>query len=87
MRYDARESDRMERKVWDHWHWKLFGASKNIKIIDTIHSTFQLETEEMKVKVKSFIESSKGKVSITLFDFCIESNTDTSKNLGFRVKP
>ena len=38
--------------------------------IDTIHSKFQ----SMKIKVKSFIDSSQGKVSIILFDFCIEAN-------------
>ncbi len=56
--------------------------SQEIRVcsIDTIHSIFQLATEEMKVKVKAIIEFSQGKVSIILFDFCIESNRDTSKS-------
>ena len=34
----------------------------------------------MKPKVKAFIESSQGKVSIILLDFCIESKIESSKS-------
>ena len=43
---------------------------------DKIHSKFQTSIESMKLKVKTFIDSSQGKVSIILFDLCIESNLD-----------
>ena len=44
--------------------------------IDTIHSKFQISIESMKLIVKAFIDSSQGKVSIILFELCIESNFD-----------
>ena len=44
--------------------------------IDTIHSKFQTSIESMKIRVKAFMDSSQGKVSIILFDLCIESNFD-----------
>ena len=44
--------------------------------IDTIHSKFQTSIESMKIKVKAFMDSSQGKVSIVLFDLCMESNFD-----------
>jgi hypothetical protein len=47
--------------------------------LDRINSKFQHSFESMKSKVKSFIESLQGKVSIILFDFCIESKLETSK--------
>jgi hypothetical protein len=39
-------------------------------LLDTIHSKFQLTIEAMKLKVQTFMESSQGKVSLILFDFC-----------------
>jgi len=48
--------------------------------LDGIHSKFQLTIESMKLKVKYFIESFQGKISIVLFDFCIKSKLETSKN-------
>jgi hypothetical protein len=44
--------------------------------IDTIHSKFQTSIESMKIKVKAFMDSSQGKVSMILFDLSIESNFD-----------
>ena len=40
-----------------------------VSLLDTIHSKFQLTIEAKKLKVKTFIESSKGKISLILFDF------------------
>ena len=49
--------------------------------LDRIHSKFQLTTiDSMKLKVNSFIESSQGRVSIILLDFCIESKFKTRKS-------
>ena len=47
-----------------------------IYTIDTIHSKFQISIESMKLKVKAFIDSSQGQLSIILFDLCIEPNID-----------
>ena len=51
---------------------------KGVKVctIDTIHSKFQASIESMKIKVKTFMDTSQGKVSIILFDLCMESNFD-----------
>ncbi len=46
---------------------------------DRINSKFQNCIESMRLKVKSFVKSSQGKVSIALFDFCNESKLETSK--------
>ena len=48
--------------------------------IDTIHSKFKTSIESMKIKVKAFMDSSQGNVSIILSDLCIESNFDKECN-------
>ena len=52
--------------------------SQDVRVcqLDTIHSKFQLTIEEMKLRVKAFIESSQGKISLILFDFSTLKSRD-----------
>ena len=50
----------------------------SLSIVDSIHGRFQDSLESIKNRVKNFLDSSQGEISLCLFD----SVLDGKKNLG-----